>query len=332
MWGERFLHLSLPAVIIRLAVVYAVAHSTYDLWKIWHKKDIHQAAATGDVARVKELLPKTKPQELVRNDGRGTVLHVAVIKGHLDVARALLNYGLDVDALNDTAQSPLYFAVEANRDDIGTMLLDHGAYQNRVDAFGLTPLLMAAQSNAVDCIELLAGRGADISYAISSVNYDQLTSSRFFTSEMRTEARVKLKDAVGITPLLIAATRGHVETVQCLLRLGSNVQAAISNGETALYAAVVAGHVECAKALVEHGADVNVTIFADSADRVGAAPIHVGVTYGNRDLVGLLLSNGAHANQQSVIGTPLYIAQHRGQEDIIQTLQAYDAVAVAGNI
>ena len=331
MLGKKFLHLNLSQIIIRLLLIYTVVSLPYDIWKELHKKDIHQAAASGDIERVKELLPKTKPDELVRTDGRGTVLHVAVMKGHIEVARMLLNYGLDVDALNDLGQSPLYSAVNHNRDDIATMLLDHGAYLNRIDAFGFTPLFNAAQSNAVACIELLAGRGADLNYAVSSVNHKLLTSVRFIPPEQSAGFRDRLKGGVGMTPLLLAASAGHVDAVQCLLKLGSNVHAATPSGETALFPAAQSGNVECSKTLIDHGADVNATVFVDASDNVGAAPLHVSVEGGYQDLVGLLLSHGADVNQQSIAGTPLYIAQQQGQEDVIQTLQAYDAVAVSGN-
>lgn len=59
------------------------------------------------------------------------------------------------------------------------------------------------------------------------------------------------------TPLRIAATAGHGNCVDFLIRKGAEVDLVDVKGQTALYVAVVNGHLESTKILLEAGADPN---------------------------------------------------------------------------
>lgn len=59
------------------------------------------------------------------------------------------------------------------------------------------------------------------------------------------------------TPLRIAATAGHGNCVDFLIRKGAEVDLVDVKGQTALYVAVVNGHLESAQILLEAGADPN---------------------------------------------------------------------------
>ncbi|KAH0621726.1 hypothetical protein JD844_023333 [Phrynosoma platyrhinos] len=80
------------------------------------------------------------------------------------------------------------------------------------------------------------------------------------------------------TPLRIAATAGHGNCVEFLIRKGAEIDLVDVKGQTALYVAVVNGHLECARILLEAGADPNGSRHHRStpvyhASRVGRADI-----------------------------------------------------------
>nr|XP_045002633.1 TRAF3-interacting protein 1 isoform X2 [Jaculus jaculus] len=80
------------------------------------------------------------------------------------------------------------------------------------------------------------------------------------------------------TPLRIAATAGHGNCVDFLIRKGAEVDLVDVKGQTALYVAVVNGHLESAEILLEAGADPNGSRHHRStpvyhASRVGRADI-----------------------------------------------------------
>ncbi|XP_037909760.1 ankyrin repeat and KH domain-containing protein mask isoform X3 [Hermetia illucens] len=70
-------------------------------------------------------------------------------------------------------------------------------------------------------------------------------------------ADVNAQCATGNTPLMFACAGGHVEAVKELLKHGANVEDQNENGHTPLMEAASAGHVEVAKVLLEHGAGIN---------------------------------------------------------------------------
>src|SRR5580765_840092 len=61
---------------------------------------IHVAAETGDLARVRELLDADPALVRASDRAGGTALHRAVIGGHSDVARLLLDRGSDIHAIH----------------------------------------------------------------------------------------------------------------------------------------------------------------------------------------------------------------------------------------
>jgi len=62
----------------------------------------------------------------------------------------------------------------------------------------------------------------------------------------------------GYTPLLMAAARGHVDVVRCLLENGADVNARANRDFTPLMMAITNNRVNVAIFLIEHGADVNI--------------------------------------------------------------------------
>jgi hypothetical protein len=71
---------------------------------------IHQAAAQGDLVRVKELL-NGEPHLLNTNDEEGrTPLHPAVEERQLAAIELLLAWGADINARDNTGETPLHKA------------------------------------------------------------------------------------------------------------------------------------------------------------------------------------------------------------------------------
>ena len=78
-----------------------------------------------------------------------------------NVARILLERGLDPDAQDTHGDSALHFAVRSHRLDVADTLLLRGANPNLPNALGRTPLHDAAKRRDVDFVRLLLSRGAN---------------------------------------------------------------------------------------------------------------------------------------------------------------------------
>lgn len=93
-----------------------------------------------------------------------TPLGLSAIKGNLQVMRALLDAGADINGNDQSLNSPLHMAVSYKNLDAVCFLLERGADVLKLDALGQTPLaMMTLMHGALDgkIIEVLLKAGAD---------------------------------------------------------------------------------------------------------------------------------------------------------------------------
>jgi uncharacterized protein len=125
---------------------------------------ITEAARTGDVAAVRDLLT-AEPVLVHSHSSEGwTPLHVAAHYGHSQVAEMLLAHGADVNAraTNDLGSSPLLWAITGQDVAAITVLLEHGADINETTTAGSTPLHKAAVVGNAALVRLLLACGAEV--------------------------------------------------------------------------------------------------------------------------------------------------------------------------
>uniref|UniRef100_UPI0037E80BD4 B-cell lymphoma 3 protein homolog isoform X2 n=1 Tax=Semicossyphus pulcher TaxID=241346 RepID=UPI0037E80BD4 len=100
----------------------------------------------------------------IRNFEGLSPLHLAVLRGHKDLARLLLNVGADINAMDiKSGQSPLMHAVESNNADMVHFLIERGCDVNSQSYSGNTALHSACGRGQVDTVRLLLKSGADSS-------------------------------------------------------------------------------------------------------------------------------------------------------------------------
>ncbi|KAL3059744.1 hypothetical protein OYC64_014360 [Pagothenia borchgrevinki] len=91
-------------------------------------------------------------------------LHLAVLRGHTQLAKMLLDAGADINAMdNKSGQSPLMHAVESNNADMVHFLIESGCDVNSQSYSGNTALHSACGRGQVDTVRLLLKSGADSS-------------------------------------------------------------------------------------------------------------------------------------------------------------------------
>lgn len=98
----------------------------------------------------------------IRNYEGLSPLHLAVLRGHKDLARMLLDAGADINAMDiKSGQSPLMHAVESNNVDMVHFLIESGCDVNSQSYSGNTALHSACGRGQVDTVRLLLKSGAD---------------------------------------------------------------------------------------------------------------------------------------------------------------------------
>ncbi len=97
----------------------------------------------------------------VRNPQDETPLMLAVLKGHVAIARTLVGRDADV---NKTGWTPLHYAATyagPGAEEQVVLLLENHAYIDAESPNGTTPLMMAAQYGSETVVKLLLQEGAD---------------------------------------------------------------------------------------------------------------------------------------------------------------------------
>ena len=139
---------------------------------------------------------------------------------------------------------------------------------------------------------------------------------RLKTEQRKTALETKTKDGSHfVTPLMIAAHNGHLNSVKILLSYKADIEARgtlkigdeVSEGCTPLWGAAAADHLDVVKLLLEQNADV------DSKTSTGSTPLRVAAHKGHLDIVRCLVESGADVNARSDCkeeSTPLVTFYH----------------------
>jgi ankyrin repeat protein len=100
--------------------------------------------------------PRTKVETRTKDDE--SPLMMASLKGHLDIARKLIERDADV---NKPGWAPLHYAATGGHLAIIELLLEHHAFIDAESPNGTTPLMMAAHYGTPAAVKLLLESGAD---------------------------------------------------------------------------------------------------------------------------------------------------------------------------
>ena len=147
---------------------------------------------------------------------------------------------------------------------------------------------------------------------------------RMKTKQRKTALETKTKDGSHfVTPLMIAARNGHLNSVKILLRYKADIEDRgtlkigdeVAEGCTPLWAAAASGRLDVVKLLIEQNADV------DSKTSTGSTPLRAAAYHGHLDNVRCLVESGADVNVRNTSeATPLYAACYRGHLNIVSYL------------
>ncbi|CAD7704777.1 unnamed protein product [Ostreobium quekettii] len=134
-------------------------------------------------------------------------------------------------------------------------------------------------------------------------------------------------NAMGWTPLNLAALSGHLDIVAYLVESGANIETRQRWGQSPLGSAAINGHVNVVRFLMDHSPPANTS----SRDSDGALPIHYASQFGFVDCLKVMLEHGADVNAVATINgwTPLHTAAAAGQAEAVELLLEWGADAGA---
>ena len=169
-----------------------------------------------------ELNPPCRPNSICKS------LHHAAERGHTELTRLLLEAGADPDSRGPYGDVPFLYALAANQLETARILLEHGFDPNQPNVSGATPFGGICGLGLAEFVPLALANGADL------------------------EARSYLASHENMTPLMLAAIRGHPRVVGMLLDAGADPSATTDDSRTARALAEEAGHQQVVELLDRH--------------------------------------------------------------------------------
>jgi len=147
---------------VRLAVYHAHPGVARALVERGARLDVFDACATGDTARLSELLAEDRSRANAFAADGFTPLGLAAFFRHPAAVRLLLANGAEVNVPSRNAQSvaPIHSAVAGGEVEIVRDLLASGADVHAREG-GFTPLHGASAEGNVEMVQLLLAHGAD---------------------------------------------------------------------------------------------------------------------------------------------------------------------------
>jgi len=275
--------------------------------------DLGMACATGNIARVRELLDHdvSLVNRVSEYDsyyiGCGAPIKNAAACGHLDIVKLLLERGADPN-LPEEGIAPqghaLYSAAANGHYEIAKLLLDHGAHPNVEVESSADTLSRAISNGDQKMIELLCSHGAARSVHLLAHSNDLQTAAAVFAAN---PALADDPDA-----LANAASQGHEGFVRLMLQW----QPQLPRRVTFPGWAVGAKTRQLNELLFEHGMDPS------AQDWLGITPLHEFARKGDVDKAALFLDHGAnlHARDEDLCSTPLGWAAKFGQKAMAELL------------
>ena len=123
--------------------------------------DVFEAAALGQVTRLRSLLSNDHDLVKAHSSDGFTPLHLACFFGQLDAAGTLVSYEADVNAVSPNRIAIIHSAAASRNAAMVTLVLQAGANPNLQQQGGYTALHEAAIHNSVERAQALLDAGAD---------------------------------------------------------------------------------------------------------------------------------------------------------------------------
>ena len=236
-------------------------------------------------------------------DNKGsTALHDAARFGSATYD-LLIERGIDIDRQDNEGHTALSLACYENNLDLVVTLIENGANPLIPSKDYQTPLLRACRNENEEIgLHVLRSRGSG--QLMSNVD----------------------KTPYKTTPLILAATKGHLRLVEALLsRSDVNIDQEDHWGDTALIEAAAYGRESVVKRLIETN-----KVSLNHRNKTGATPLMVACQHGHLGVVkSLVASPEVNINAKNKIGvTPLTRACATGETDVVDFLLHLPAIDI----
>ena len=270
---------------------------------------IHVTAREGKVHHLRRLLDCGEKLNTKENDwlGEGPFPVMLAAKcNDEEVFEFLIERGNSLAWVDDQRRTSVHYAAEGGKVRNLLRLIERGVNVLQKDRKGYSALHLAALNGHTDCVRLLIEHGADVN------EFTHPYDSNGFSRDPFTDDFSRPYDIPGYTPLMLAAEKGHLQTVQVLLENGGELNRGNEMAWLPLHSAVSRNHTELVKFLLKLDANV----LASTVH--GTTVLHLATCL---ELVMILVERGANIQANDICGrTPLHVAAEMGKADTVNYL------------
>lgn len=156
------------------------------------------------------------------------LLHLAAAYDSTDAAAALVQNGAEVDALNYRGFAPLHVAASLGFIRMATFLMDSGASVEVQSGNSWSPISFAVTHKQLSMVRFLLSRGANVNSRAEEDQFTPLAFAAWINSGIIIQelldsgADIEAQTAIGATPLIIAAEKGHQTAIEILVGNGAD--------------------------------------------------------------------------------------------------------------
>ena len=263
----------------------------------------------------------------------GTLLINACYGGHENIVKELLaRPEIEVNLATPRGATPLYIAAHNGLTKVVELLLDQpGINVNLATLRGVTPLFIACQEGQAEVVQLLlAAPGIDVEAqdpeGVTALYISVQNNFPDIVEQLvRRGADVNLPRSDGATPLYVAAHKRYLKVARTLLQApGIKVNQAAGGRFIPLKAAARKGHKDIVRLLLRNGADPNIK------NDTGSTPLHAACVTGDTAIVEMLLHAGSDMDagaedpdREGQTRTPCDLAELKGHREVASVLKAH---------
>ena len=237
---------------------------------------IEDAIMNGNAKLVKEFL------QLLRYPPKGKLLHLAIKSKQEEIAKILVEHGVDVSAKNEDLSSPLHSSIANGLISVTEMLIQKDANVQALDDKKNTPLHIAASKGCIKSVSALLDNGA----------------------------KIHVKNKFGMTPLENAVKSGNHDIMVILLTITESWQKPPDNFKLMLdslliMAARYAAPKEMILTLIALGANPNLDFDQALQSKIAIPALSAALISERKDkkeIMEILIRNGANVNEKSFGG------------------------------
>ena len=293
------------------------------------KIPIHAAAQGGDVELFRLLLEKGADYRATEEDRNYSTLTYCRTSGSVEIAKILLELGLEIDHRDKYQFTPLFSAIVDKNFYLAKFLVEMGADVNVRNYHNETPLITASQPSYFHApiVRMLLENDANVNAAnadgttpllhLTNIGFEKMTmhiiedknnpansSTIISRKPMSKEAIRQVSGSKNAADLNVQSMKistnkkGSInvlnQIIDAVINKGANVNAKDKHQFTPLHHAASRGNLHAVQRLVKRGAKQNArdTLF-------GRTPLSMAVSEGRTEVVRYLLKSGSKPDRQT---------------------------------